>query len=155
MAGSRDDDRCFVGYLYAAISILEPHIATIAGIVGLVAILSASSGVGRNKLQVMRMRHSLVVSAYIAYVIIAVFMLSCVLFAVTAFAFMPMLVFVLAPIARQVVAQRIAIGRAAAFTPASLRLGASRFGPVVVKRCARHFKCFGCAYRAAGAGLIV
>lgn len=35
MAGSRDYDRCFVGYLYAAISILEPHIAAVAGIVGL------------------------------------------------------------------------------------------------------------------------
>ena len=155
MAGSRDDDRCFVGYLYAAVSILEPHIATIAGIVGLLAILSASSGVGRNKRQVMRMRHSLVVSADIAYVIVAVFMLSSVLFAVTAFAFMPMLVFVLTPIARQVVAQRITVGRAAAFTSAGLRLGTSRFRPIMVKRCARHFKCFGCAYRAAGAGLIV
>lgn len=108
MAGSRDDNSCFVGYLYAAVSILEPHIAAVAGIIGLVAILGTSSGVCRNKCQIMRMRHGLVVSADIAYVIIAVFMLSLVLLAVAALAFMPMLVFVLAPIVRQVVAQRIA-----------------------------------------------
>ena len=155
MAGSRDYDRCFVGYLYAAISILEPHIAAVAGIVGLIAALGAGRIVGRNKLQAMRMRYGLVVSADIAYVIVAVFMLPRVLLGAAAFAFMPMLVFVPAPIVRQVVAQRIAVGRAAAFTSAGLRLGTSRFRPVVVKRRARHFKCFGCAYRAAGAGLIV
>lgn len=53
MAGSRDYDRCFVGYLYAAISILEPHIAAVAGIVGLIAALGAGRIVGRNKLQAM------------------------------------------------------------------------------------------------------
>ena len=103
MAGSRDDDRCFVGYLYAAISILEPHIAAIAGVVGLIAVLGAGRIVGRNKRQAMRMRYGLVVSADIAYVIVAVFMLPRVLLGVAAFAFMPMLVFVPAPIVRQVV----------------------------------------------------
>ena len=122
VAGSRDYDSCFVGYLYAAIRILEPHIAAVAGIVGLIAVLGTGSLVCRNKRQVMRMRHGPIVFADIAYVIVAVFMLSSVLFAVTAFAFMPMLVFVLTPSVRQVVAQRITIGRAAAFTPAGLCL---------------------------------